>query len=270
MMEGVALAQERASLSRARWEPGNKPDPFCSDNRQISHKSFNTLVAEYAIEQLVPQLCAQGLHMPASLQDARQLEPVGLDQQPLINSVEQLNYLAKLHHAKVKLDYDKLARHQWLPEYNPMLLGYFNPAKRRLLAAMLDSLCYDFQHLFRPVSLIAGVYETTHWGRMPTGELMLANLQRISLGNPALDLAGTFVHLPTVDNCYQMAQAYLQVNPQFKRNINQLTVDILAAAVWLKVDKCRLVCLGLDEFSVTEETFYFEQVSQWLVALMNK
>ncbi|WP_163834030.1 hypothetical protein [Spartinivicinus ruber] len=267
-MDVVAKAQDGTTLSRSQWELTQEFNKRCSGQQPVLGQWFNCSVAEYVAAQLVPQLDKQGLLVSASM-EAAQLTVVETETLPPISSAEQLNYLARLHNSRVNLDYHQLAQHQWLPEYNLMLLDEVNPAKRRLIAALLDSLCYDYQHLFGPMSLIAGACDRHCWRRTLTGELMLVDLHRISLGNPALDLAATLTGLPSIDDCYQTAQTYLQVNPQFKRHINQLTADILAATVWLKVDKCRLVGVGVDNFSVTEQGFYFEQVPEWLVSLMN-
>ncbi|MGI0119005.1 hypothetical protein [Zooshikella sp. RANM57] len=156
-----------------------------------------------------------------------------------INQNELFKRLVEFHQTNLmNLNLGSLANHYWQPEDNYLLLQLAPPSDQRCLRNVLDNFYYEFQHLFAPGWLITGDNCLDNWCCSTAGEVYRMDLEHVSLGSPAIDLACLQPNWPSFSQCLHTADNYLNYNQQFKRNRFQLAADIVAATLWLFAKRC--------------------------------
>ncbi|MBU2707515.1 hypothetical protein KCM76_16090 [Zooshikella marina] len=165
-----------------------------------------------------------------------------------INQNELIQRLSEFHQTTLSnLNINSLATHYWQPEDNYLLLQLAPLSEQRCLRNVLDNFYYEFQHLFAPGWLITGDNCLDNWCCSTSGDVYRMDLEHVSLGSPAIDLACLQPNWPSFSECLKTADNYLKHNKQFKRNRFQLAADIVAATLWLFAKRCNTLLNPTDD-----------------------
>jgi hypothetical protein len=152
----------------------------------------------------------------------------------------------------------------WTREMSAAAMSTFSIDSRARLVSILHGFEAEAQPLFAPAGLISGDPNPRNWGLRADSSLVLFDIERLSLGAPALDLAITVPGLGTRDDFERVAAGYARARPHF--DTHGLSRQIATAKVWSVVELLSQIAAG-HTIPSDELNPLLRRVPDWLATL---
>jgi len=201
-------------------------------------------VETYVYTELAGRLRAAGIGLPDLYASAERdgtywlllediPQPVSTDH--LLTAPSIMKLLRRVHGIETTLPLpDDRYRPAWPNEMTRQALTLLSPEDPTAVAALLEDVRARCLPLFAPTALITGDPNITNWGLRDDGSVVLFDWERITLGNPAIDLAILVPGFGDRDVYRRLAASYLSGSSEVATET--LAHQIAVAKVWSVVE----------------------------------
>ncbi|SHI05335.1 phosphotransferase family protein [Ferrimonas marina] len=152
-----------------------------------------------------------------------------------------LEGLAVLHNSSLTLTDCQRYPLTWSEQATESALARLDKAVRVQAARAIQPFWQQRERIFAPLYPLSGDSNIGNWGRRESGDWVLFDWERFSLGSPAIDLAPLLPGMSSPEQATEFGRAYLAKNPACTTALAQLTSQILVAKAWIAVEVINLL-----------------------------